>query len=124
MPSHRTVTIDFNRLVPQPCPCGATRRALGDCELVPYTMHRVEISADARRHYHRHLTETYYFLECAAEAALELDGEVLPVQAGMCVVIPPGVRHRAIGQMTLLNIVTPKFDPADEWFDADDAVLA
>jgi hypothetical protein len=31
--------------------------------------------------------------------------------------IPPGVRHRAIGKMTVLNIVFPKFDPADEWMD-------
>jgi hypothetical protein len=28
---------------------------------------------------------------------------------------PPGVVHRAIGKMTVLNIVYPKFDPADEW---------
>jgi len=35
----------------------------------------------------------------------------------MCIVIKPGVRHRAIGRMTVLNIVIPKFDPTDEWFD-------
>lgn len=94
-----------------------TRRALGDCEAFPGSIHRVEISADAQRHYHRRLTETYYFLECEPGAALELDDQTLPVKPGMCVVIRPGVRHRAVGRMTLLNIVTPKFDPADEWFD-------
>ena len=30
---------------------------------------------------------------------------------------PPGVRHRAVGRMTILNVVVPPFDPADEWFD-------
>jgi len=35
----------------------------------------------------------------------------------MCILIPPGVRHRAIGQMKIINIVIPKFDPADEHFD-------
>ena len=38
-------------------------------------------------------------------------------QAGQCLLIPPGVRHRAIGEMTVLIVVIPKFDPADEHFD-------
>ena len=47
-----------------------------------------------------------------------LDDEIVPVpRAGMCIMIPPGVRHRAIGKMTVLNVVVPKFDPADEWID-------
>jgi hypothetical protein len=33
------------------------------------------------------------------------------------VLIPPEVRHRAVGRMTILNVVVPPFDPADEWFD-------
>jgi hypothetical protein len=35
----------------------------------------------------------------------------------MCVLIRPGVRHRAIGRMQVLIVVYPKFDPHDEWFD-------
>jgi hypothetical protein len=31
--------------------------------------------------------------------------------------IPPGVRHRALGRMRVLIVVLPKFDPEDEWFD-------
>jgi hypothetical protein len=27
------------------------------------------------------------------------------------------VRHRAIGQMKVLIVALPKFDPADEWLD-------
>ena len=109
--------VDFALLPPQPCPCGATRRAFMDAADYPASIHRVEISADACLHYHRTLTETYYILECAEGAALQLDDEVLPLHAGMCVLIRPGVRHRAIGRMTVLNVVLPKFDPADEWFD-------
>lgn len=48
---------------------------------------------------------------------MELDGQRLPIGVGQCVLIPPGVRHRAIGNMTVLVIVYPKFDPRDEWFD-------
>lgn len=115
--AHGDRVVDFARLPGQPCPCGETRRAFMDVVDFPASVHRVEISEDARLHYHRRLTETYYILECADGAALQLDDEVLPLHAGMCVLIPPGVRHRAIGRMTLLNFVVPKFDPADEWFD-------
>jgi mannose-6-phosphate isomerase-like protein (cupin superfamily) len=99
------------------CPCGEARRAFHDLASYPATVHLTEISADARRHYHRRLTETYYILECGPEAAMELDDARLPIRPGDCIVIPPGVRHRAVGQMRVLIFVLPKFDPADEWFD-------
>jgi len=107
--------VDFDAIEPVPCPCGTSRRALIDSQAFPGTIHRTDISADARLHYHKGLTETYYFLECGPDARMQLDDEVIPVRAGMCVVIPPGVRHRAIGPMRVLIIVFPKFDPADEW---------
>jgi hypothetical protein len=56
---------DFHRIEPVACPCGQARRAFGDVEDFLGTIHVTEISADARTHYHRRLTETYYFLECA-----------------------------------------------------------
>jgi len=56
-------------------------------------------------------------LECGADARMQLDKEIVPVQPGTCILIPPGVRHRAIGVMKVLIIALPKFDPADEWFD-------
>jgi hypothetical protein len=31
--------------------------------------------------------------------------------------IPPGVRHRAAGRMTILDVVVSPFDAADDWFD-------
>jgi hypothetical protein len=44
-------------------------------------------------------------------------GERMAVEPGGAVLIPPEVRHRAMGRMAILNIVVPPFDPADEWFD-------
>jgi mannose-6-phosphate isomerase-like protein (cupin superfamily) len=93
------------------------RRAFTERDDLPFTLHRTEISEDARSHYHRTLTETYYILECGPDAALELDGRRESVRAGDCIVIPPETRHRAVGRMTVLIVVHPKFDPADEWFD-------
>jgi mannose-6-phosphate isomerase-like protein (cupin superfamily) len=108
---------DFATLPPTPCPCGFARRAFTEANEFPGTLHRTEITLDARRHYHRHHTEVYYFLECQAGAEMELDGDCLPVRPGMSVLIPPGVRHRALGRMTVMILSLPKFDPDDEWFD-------
>jgi mannose-6-phosphate isomerase-like protein (cupin superfamily) len=99
------------------CPCGWARRAFGDVAGAPASIHRVQIVVDARAHYHREHTEIYYILECGAGAAVQLDGRPVAVRPGTAVLIPPGVRHRAVGSMTILNVVVPPFDPADEWFD-------
>ncbi|HEV7226543.1 MAG TPA: cupin domain-containing protein [Pirellulales bacterium] len=109
--------IDFAELPGVPCPCGVARRALADVEDFPGTIHRTQIAATARTHYHRRLTETYYFLECEPGSQMELDGELVAVKPGMCIMIRPGARHRAVGRMTVLIVVYPKFDPDDEWFD-------
>ena len=111
----RYQVIDFAEIPGVPCPCGIARRAFADVPDSPMTVHVTEISADAALHYHKRLTETYFFLECGADAKMQLDGEILPVRPGLCIRIPPGVRHRAIGKMKVLIIATPKFDPQDEW---------
>ena len=115
--ARRYEIVDFADLPGEPCPCGTARRALGDVEDFPGTIHVTEISADARLHYHRRLTETYYFLECGPDAKFQLDDDLVPVKQGMCILIRPGVRHRAVGRMKVLIVVLPKFDPSDEWFD-------
>ena len=109
--------VDFATIAGTPCPCGTARRAFADVEDFPGTIHVTEISANAKTHYHKRLTETYYFLECEDDARMQLDDEVIDVHPGMGVMIRPGVRHRAIGRMKVLIVVLPKFDPADEWFD-------
>lgn len=82
------------------------------------TIHRVSVKADAAAHYHRRLTEVYYFLE--GRGSIELNGRRYPVKPGVTVLIRPRTRHRAICRgrpMKILNVVVPGFDPADEWFD-------
>ena len=108
---------DFSQIPPVACPCGMARRAFKGVDEFPGTLHVTEISEDAQRHYHRKLTETYVFLECQPDAKMELDGEQLPVKPLQAIVIPPGVRHRAIGKMKVMIIAIPEFDPNDEWFD-------
>jgi len=106
--------VDFDQIGGVPCPCGVARRALADEPAFPGSIHRTEITADAKLHYHQRLTETYYILECGPDAKMQLDDETVSVKPGTCVLIPPGVRHRAIGPMTVLIVVLPAFDPEDE----------
>lgn len=108
---------DFAAIEGVPCPCGTARRAFADVADFPATVHVTEISSDAQLHYHKRLTETYYFLECEPGAQMQLDDQQIDVHPGMSILIRPGTRHRAIGRMRVLIVVFPKFDPEDEWFD-------
>ncbi len=113
-PRGRYRVVHFDEIPGVACPCGTARRAFADVPESPGTIHRTEITEDARPHYHRRMTETYYVLDCGPDAAMELDGERIPIRRGSCILIPPGVVHRAVGRMTILNVVFPKFDPGDE----------
>lgn len=115
----RYEVVDFAEIPPVACPCGSARRAFAEVEDFPGTLHVTEISADARTHYHKRLTETYYILQCDADAKMQLDDEQLALKPGIAILIRPGVRHRAIGKMKVLILAVPKFDPEDEWFDDD-----
>lgn len=106
--------VDFDEVAGVVCPCGMAHRAFADVPEFPATVHRTVVTGDAKPHYHRTLTETYYILQCESGARMQLDDQLVPVRPGMCVLIPPGVVHRAVGRMTVLIFVLPKFDPADE----------
>ena len=109
--------VDFAEIPPTPCPCGQARRAFKDVGDFPGTVHVTDISENARLHYHKTLTETYFFLECEPDAQMQLDEQIISVRQGMSILIRPGVRHRALGEMTVLILCTPNFDPSDEHFD-------
>ncbi|MFN0069109.1 MAG: cupin domain-containing protein [Limisphaerales bacterium] len=112
----RPAVVQLDALPPLPCPCGTARRALADDPEAAASVHLVDVSADAAQHHHRRQTEIYIILE--GEGAIELDGVRHPVRPLSVIRIPPGVRHRALGRLRLLNVVVPPFDPADEFHDA------
>ena len=104
----------LDTLAPVPCPCGHARRAFAESGSAA-SVHLVDISTDARTHYHKRMTEIYLILE--GEGHLELDGQLVPVKPMTAVYIRPGCRHRAVGKMKIVNIPIPAFDPADEFED-------
>lgn len=113
MPNYAFAQLD--ELPARPCPCGSTQRAFAELPGAVASLHAVHIHADARSHYHRRMTEIYLVLE--GEGEIELDGERIPVKPMSAIYIKPGCRHRAIGQLKIINIPIPAFDEADEWFD-------
>lgn len=100
---------------PVDCPCGVSRRAFAVPGNSTATLHRVDISREARKHYHKKLTEIYYVLR--GKGHLELDDDRVELEPGVSVLIRPGTRHRAVGDLEILNVAIPAFDPEDEWFD-------
>lgn len=112
----RYLVSQLDEVPPVPCPCGQSRRAFVQADNPTASLHLVEIRGDtARVHYHKRLTEIYLILE--GEGWLELDGRRVPVRPMTSALIRPGCRHRAVGDLRLVNIPVPAFDPGDEWFD-------
>jgi mannose-6-phosphate isomerase-like protein (cupin superfamily) len=109
--------VDLNQVEAVECPCGMSKRAFVSPDNPVATLHVVDISIDAKTHYHKKLTEIYYILETEGKAFMELDGELIPVTPGTTILIKPGTRHRAVGKMKIINVPVPAFDPNDEWFD-------
>ena len=105
----------LDEISPTRCPCGWARRAFASLVDAPASVHLVEISEDARAHYHQRMTEIYVILE--GEGHVELDGALHPVRPMSAIMIQPGCRHRAIGNLKILNVPIPAFDPQDEFFD-------
>ena len=113
--SKRYEIASFSDIEPTQCPCGFARRAFGDLPDQTASVHLVSIKKDSRVHYHERMTEIYVILE--GEGHMELDGECIPVKPMDAVFIRPLCRHRAVGQMKVLNIPIPAFNSLDEHFD-------
>ena len=113
------IVANFTEIDPVKCPCGQARRGLAESGNPLCSVHVVEISKNARKHYHKNHIEIYYGLE--GSGALEIDDTLQPLAPGKAILIPTGVRHKAVVQddkpLNILNIVIPPFDPEDEHFD-------
>ena len=81
--------LSFLQLPASIAPAGCARRAFAEADSFSGQCPSDEISADARIHYHRRLTEVYYVLDCGPEAQLELDGELISLTKGRCVMFVP-----------------------------------
>jgi mannose-6-phosphate isomerase-like protein (cupin superfamily) len=113
--SPRYTIAHMAEIAPTPCPCGQARRAFTDDPQQIASLHITEIKADSQVHYHKKMTELYYVLE--GTGTMELDGQSHPIKPGDAIMIKPGCRHRAVGNLKVLIVPVPAFDESDEWFD-------
>ena len=103
----------LDEISPVPCPCGQARRAFNEPWNSLATVHLTDISKYSRRHFHKGMTEIYIVLE--GEGYLEADGVKYPLKPLTAVMIRPGCVHRAVGNLRIINVPMPPFDPADEF---------
>ncbi|MDB6117132.1 MAG: Cupin domain protein [Verrucomicrobiaceae bacterium] len=113
MSAKRFSVAQLDEITPVPCPCGQARRAFNEPGNTLATVHLTDIHADSRAHYHKVMTEIYIVLE--GEGYLEADGERIPLKPMTSVMIKPGCVHRAVGNLRIINVPMPPFDPADEF---------
>lgn len=111
----RYAQVDFAEIAPVPCPCGMSKRAFIRESEGALSFHVVTISKEAKKHYHKDHQEVYYILK--GTGFLEVDEEKIPVREGSSVLIKPFCRHRALGELLIVNVSLPAFDPQDEYFD-------
>ena len=84
--------------------CGRIRPLIEESDGAAAEVHHVEIQ-DARLHYHETTDEVYYVIE--GEGTMVLDDEEVELHRGVVVYVPRGVKHKAIGRLTVLTVCIP-----------------
>ncbi len=96
---------------PVRCPCGHSTRLITRADGSAVGLHVTHFS-DAELHRHARTTEIYYVL--AGAGTVELGDERVAVRPGHAIYIPPGTPHRATGDLEVIVVTSPAFDPEDE----------
>jgi mannose-6-phosphate isomerase-like protein (cupin superfamily) len=85
--------------------CGAIRCIVEESDGAAAEVHYVEIH-DAKLHYHERTDEFYYVID--GQGTMILDEEEIELHQGVVVYVPRGVRHKAIGKLTVLTVCIPR----------------
>ena len=90
---------------PWPETCGEIRCLVEEQDGAAAEVHHVKID-NAKLHYHQRTDEFYYIIEGAG--SIVLDDETIEVHQGMVVYVPRGMKHKAIGPLTVLTVCIPR----------------
>ena len=85
--------------------CGQIRPLIEEHDGAAAEVHHVEID-QAKLHYHERTDEVYYVIE--GEGTMVLDDEEIELRKGVVVYVPRGVKHKAIGRLTVLTVCIPR----------------
>ncbi len=90
--------------------CGQIRPLVEESDGAAAEVHHVEID-HAKLHYHAQTDEFYYVI--SGNGRMQLDDEQIELHPGVVVYVPRGVRHKAIGKLTVLTVCIPRGVLAD-----------
>ena len=85
--------------------CGRIRPLIEEADGAAAEVHHVEIR-DAKLHYHEKTDEVYYVID--GQGTMTLDDEVIELHRGVVVYVPRGVKHKAVGKLTVLTVCIPR----------------
>ena len=85
--------------------CGSIRCLIEESDEAAAEVHHVEIQ-DAKLHYHQRTDEFYYVI--SGNGSMILDDEEIELHEGDVVYVPRGVKHKAIGKLTVLTVCIPR----------------
>ena len=90
--------------------CGQIRCLVEESDEAAAEVHHVEID-EAKLHYHARTDEFYYVID--GQGTMILDDDVIELHKGVVVYVPRGVKHKAIGKLTVLTVCIPRGVLAD-----------
>lgn len=85
--------------------CGQIRCLIEEKDGAAGEVHHVEIQ-DAKLHYHERTDEFYYVID--GQGRMILDDEEIDLHRGVVVYVPRGVKHKAVGKLTVLTVCVPR----------------
>ena len=85
--------------------CGAIRCMVVEEDGAAGEVHHVRIQ-DAKLHYHAQTDEFYYIID--GHGTMILDDAEIELHPGVVVYVPRGVKHKAIGELTVLTVCIPR----------------
>jgi mannose-6-phosphate isomerase-like protein (cupin superfamily) len=85
--------------------CGQIRCLIEEKDMAAGEVHQVEIH-NAKLHFHERTDEFYYVI--AGHGTMVLNDEEIDLHPGVVVYIPRGMKHKAVGELTVLTICIPR----------------
>jgi mannose-6-phosphate isomerase-like protein (cupin superfamily) len=85
--------------------CGQIRPLIEEADGAAGEVHHVEIDG-AKLHYHEQTDEFYYVID--GSGTMVLDDEEIELHKGVVVYVPRGVKHKAVGKLTVLTVCIPR----------------
>src|SRR5262245_51868259 len=85
--------------------CGQIRTLIEEKDGAAGEVYHVEID-NAKLHFHARTDEFYYVID--GQGTMILDDDEIELHPGVVVYVPRGVKHKAIGKLTVLTVCIPR----------------